>query len=66
MNAQDDHMKVEADFISRFLKETVFMQYHHLRALAWKVDFMAKNSDFEGAVAVISDMKAIYDQFYLC
>lgn len=61
VNAQDDHMKVEGDFISRFLKETVFMQYHHLRALAWKVDFLAKNSDFEGAVAVIENMKAMYD-----
>jgi hypothetical protein len=54
-------MKVEGDFISRFLKETLFMQYHHLRALAWKVDFMAKNSDFDSAVAVIANMKTIYD-----
>ena len=37
------------------------MQYHHLRALAWKVDFMAKNSDFGGAVSVIGSMKSIYD-----
>jgi hypothetical protein len=53
--------KVEGDLISRFLKETIFMQYHHLRALAWKADFMAKNADYEGAVAVIASMRAIYD-----
>ena len=37
------------------------MQFHHLRALAWEADFMAKYGDYEQAITVIANMKAIYD-----
>lgn len=57
----NEQKKVEGDVISRFLKETIFMQFHHLRALVWKADFMAKYGDYEQAITVIANMKAIYE-----
>lgn len=51
----------ECELACSFVKETVFQQYHHCRALAMKGDMLRKHGRYEEAVAVTEEMKLVYD-----
>lgn len=51
----------ECELACSFVKETVFQQYHHCRALAMKADMLRKHGRYEEAVAVTEEMKLVYD-----
>ena len=51
----------ECEMASNFLKETTFNQYHHCRALAMKIEIMAKHSNYEDAMDSLNIMRQHYD-----
>ena len=53
----------ECQLACSFVKETVFQQYHHCRALAMKADMLRKHGRYEEAVAVTEEMKLVYDPY---